>query len=1011
MHSGNDIRRSHHRLVIFGVLTLVLGTLVMTAGKSLELDDKTSMELFLEGGARQHEILKSWGDHGVKSWAALLLLGDTLFLLVYTPFLITLSGRLWYEIKQDFGQTDYHFLWQLLPTFAVLSSLILFILDLLENGLGIAAIIAGPSSNSIGILHSAKYIFIGLVLLLQGLLLLAWYFPATWESVEAHIVDRLDERARLRVAAADIVWRSRYVLFALTIFGGLTLTMDQSRDVLVGMAQALQENGEDRPSWFSLIAGFVVNVLAVWFFAFTCWLWARIACVMQRPDDDIKCSKADCPKNRTEDKAESRDTFAKWWGHLLGATPFLMLTWMCGLAAQAAVRTNATETALLLLWFGAVPLLIGLISFWGVIKDWKKDELNYDCVTHKDTRNELWSTNYRFLLWIPGAPVILPGVALLLLEVTRYWTLSENSPPLPLAIIAFALTFWTGLLGLLAQAALRKSVPWVLGLMLMIGFFGILGLTDNHRVWHSYPGGPANAAYLLGTMYWYQLALAILVAFAMGLVVLYIRNPNWSGKKARWITTLSLIGVTFVILDHADNHLQPSTRTEAAQSPQSPPSLDKAISQWLSTQYDNNKKNLSSPVTVYFVSAEGGGIRSAYWTALVLANLAKNDKTETFPKRIFSLSGVSGGAVGETVWRSCLTENRIDQTVCVKEFGKADLLSPLLSAWMFEDTLARAIPTAWCKLPGCGLLSRGNWFERRLEKATRNKLAEPMVSSTQADVPHLFLNSTWMETGERAIASTVKIDPQHFPTAHDQIKELGSDMPLSTAAHNAARFPYINAIGSMVTAAGKCDEKLGNTDKSGNKQGGTFISKLFGNKKQKCGHLADGGYFDNSGAHTTGDILRAFQTCLFSPDNPCRLGPDERVWARKNLVPQAIQIRSGILDDDTGNDPAQPRQEGRWELYTDIFGPLIAAFNAIGTGSNGRVAESLLSKQIEFWRNARLPNQDELGSSAEIKTPKPVLHCDLKKKGTLYPLGWYLSETAREGMEQAAKSLPLSCQL
>ena len=56
-------------------------------------------------------------------------------------------------------------------------------------------------------------------------------------------------------------------------------------------------------------------------------------------------------------------------------------------------------------------------------------------------------------------------------------------------------------------------------------------------------------------------------------------------------------------------------------------------------------------------------------------------------------------------------------------------------------------------------------------------------------------------------------------------------------------------------------------------------------------------YFDNSGGHTTDDILRAFRRCLFDADDACKLNDrqaDLQTWAQDHLVPQAIHIRKGV---------------------------------------------------------------------------------------------------------------------
>lgn len=56
------------------------------------------------------------------------------------------------------------------------------------------------------------------------------------------------------------------------------------------------------------------------------------------------------------------------------------------------------------------------------------------------------------------------------------------------------------------------------------------------------------------------------------------------------------------------------------------------------------------------VSAAGGGLRAAYWTATVLGAL--QDQDANFGKSVFAISGVSGGSLGAAVFVTLLAEPR-----------------------------------------------------------------------------------------------------------------------------------------------------------------------------------------------------------------------------------------------------------------------------------------------------------------------------------------------------------------
>jgi hypothetical protein len=305
------------------------------------------------------------------------------------------------------------------------------------------------------------------------------------------------------------------------------------------------------------------------------------------------------------------------------------------------------------------------------------------------------------------------------------------------------------------------------------------------------------------------------------------------------------------------------------------------------------------------------------------------------------------------------------------------------------------------------------WFEQALERAVPGLAAgigglgrsdggpsgpSGAGGSNATHKPHLFLNATWVESGDRAIASSVVADwrQDRFTNVRDQIDVAGQgraapvDIPLSAAAHNAARFPFVNAIG-----------------------------RLRGGDGQQ-GHLADGGYFDNGGAHTTLDMLARLQRWIAArpacaeSDEPCRRHAE---WLR-GLRPTVIVIQNGVSEPCTQEapaarlacqrrnwgldagaaaaagtasapapfDPTLPVQAGRLTLFADLLGPLVTVVNVAGTGANGRRAEALLQRQCQAFG-----------------APDCLVQLAQRSDGLLYPLGWYLSPTARRALDEQAR--------
>jgi hypothetical protein len=343
---------------------------------------------------------------------------------------------------------------------------------------------------------------------------------------------------------------------------------------------------------------------------------------------------------------------------------------------------------------------------------------------------------------------------------------------------------------------------------------------------------------------------------------------------------------------------------------------------------------------------------------------------------------------------------------------------------MFEDALARVVTTRPGSMPGCGFLSRASWFERSFEAAVP-KMADGLAASrggtAAPHLPYLLLNATWVETGERAIASDLLVPDAVFPAARDQLALAGGDLSLTTAAHNSARFPYTNAIGTLPAQRGACEGRAG-----------APLTGKDADKVAVCGHLADGGYFDNSGAQSTRDVLHLFQRCLTVQEGDadaaryaaCLGMPEgQRKLLRLNLVPQVLMIRNGVPfttpqqqascpPQDSGVEPTALEVRGpepvgcgvgngyRPDLpicaapartLVELTGPPMTLLNVSGIRSNGRLPHA---RQEEAVRTVRLA----LGTAHTGHRIPAVVPLDLVLDGARYPLGWHLSPRAREGI-------------
>ena len=326
---------------------------------------------------------------------------------------------------------------------------------------------------------------------------------------------------------------------------------------------------------------------------------------------------------------------------------------------------------------------------------------------------------------------------------------------------------------------------------------------------------PVNFAQNLGMGTILLLAAASWVT--LGSVLVYF-GGRWQFPV---ITILVLLTVLFSLWN--DNH---SIRTVA---PQTAKRLDVlgAFQIW----YDLAQKNYPTvpQQPLYIVATEGGGIRAAYWTGIVLG--AIQDANPDFAPHLFAISGVSGGSLGATVFDALLAESN---TGAFKFEDKAheilsqDFLSPALAAMLYPDLVQRIIPFP------IACFDRGRALEMGWEKAWRDTMGNDRFARSFVDLwnpgprewmPALFLNGTSVEKGNRVITSNLRLT-NIFLDADDAASVLANHklgateaachIPLSTAAHMSARFTFVSPAGRFPDGS----------------------------------HVVDGGYFENSASTT-----------------------------------------------------------------------------------------------------------------------------------------------------------------
>lgn len=248
--------------------------------------------------------------------------------------------------------------------------------------------------------------------------------------------------------------------------------------------------------------------------------------------------------------------------------------------------------------------------------------------------------------------------------------------------------------------------------------------------------------------------------------------------------------------------------------------------------------------TLIAVTASGGGIQAAAWTARVLVGLHER-YGDPFMRSIRLVSAVSGGSVGAMyaldAWPPDSSSQwqypddsplPADDSVC----GRAMASSLEATAWgiAFPDLLRILAPWIVSRMDDRGARIEETWREHMRNPEAR--MTDWIARVRTGDMPIPIFNATVVETGQRFLASPVHVpqDPKLLPAVRPcQLFELYPDTaPLvSTMVRLSATFPFVSPI---------CRPAWSPSDSW---QASTAY------------HFADGGYVDNEGMITIVESL------------------------------------------------------------------------------------------------------------------------------------------------------------
>ncbi|MEX0351095.1 MAG: patatin-like phospholipase family protein [Paracoccaceae bacterium] len=411
---------------------------------------------------------------------------------------------------------------------------------------------------------------------------------------------------------------------------------------------------------------------------------------------------------------------------------------------------------------------------------------------------------------------------------------------------------------------------------------------------------------------------------------------------------------------------------------------------WMNERYPTGIDDLdeNDKVPLVFISASGGGLRAAIWTASVLNQFSELDPK--FAKHIWSASGVSGGSIGLASYfaairfdsdllvsatRNCRANDRgtsdvSERTVseCLEAFFNSDSLSPILSAAFFRD------PVPFGSTGNRTELLFDVWQHHWERNLIGSEFGRPLDGFAPGGIkvgPILLFNTTVVELGRRFILSNVSLKPSDFDFHFVQNDISEMNLNLIEAAGISALFPIISTAYPLYQS---CE---GGNSNSSEALSDWHVEKCnFRNGDDQSvlwGHLVDGGYFENLGARSTFNI---FEATMRAWDN---------LGIKATPVPIVIQITNDPLIDQFPNSVSRSYVKDMVPSPANLSSPTTPVSTFLSTMS--------AHQYIEL--------EDFIGHMGEHLDENPLLDdegffhvklCSTDRGGDV-PLTWYLSQT------------------
>ena len=408
---------------------------------------------------------------------------------------------------------------------------------------------------------------------------------------------------------------------------------------------------------------------------------------------------------------------------------------------------------------------------------------------------------------------------------------------------------------------------------------------------------------------------------------------------------------------------------------------------------------------IILVAAGGGGIQASAWTARVLTGLEEicaEKQSGRFSQSLKLLSGVSGGSVGIMYFvTACKLEGFLSRKrswngsstnvlQAVAEVAKESSLSEAIHGLAYTDFIravtpflltdvycdrAEGLERAWIR--NAKKLSFS--YSEILQKATLRGWQKDVA---RGELPAVIFNATIIETGEHLAFSTTAPSAcllQEGLTTCAAFRDFGSiyegaDIAITTAVRLSSAFPFISPPARPLPATSLPDGKpIAGWQRKGDRGESGFMNM----------HLADGGYYDNSGVAALVQWLHNGLSDLASR-NQTKL-PKDILVIRINAFPASAK---GYVKKHRGT-------------FFQIWAPLLSLNTSRGA-AQGCSADRELQLLRERWsRDGQALHKSRQRLGVNIETVDFTFSPSGTPRKKRPPLSWHLRMEEQAEIEKA----------